>query len=449
VPTRQALARHPLAIAGALITTVAAIAFVVLALGMVAGLFNNPYAGLVIFVAIPAVFVAGLLLIPAGMWLQRRRLRVDASAGEWPVVDLRRADVRRTALVLAALTVANVIILLLAGYGGLHWMESPSFCGQVCHTPMEPQYVAWQGGSHARIACATCHIGAGAAGAVHAKLAGVRQLAHVVAGSYPRPIPSGVELEDQAQTCVRCHQPGHLDADRIRVIRSYADDEMNSETATVLRMHVSKTSPDARSSHWHADPAVRLEYVADASRQTILYVKATDRNGQVREFRAADATDEAVSEGPRRTMSCVDCHNTVGHPIAPTVEQAVDRAIATGRVSRALPFIRREGVRLLNESPADRQAAVDAIARGLQRFYGSSGHPVDGGELSRSITALQDVYRGNVFPAMKVTWGTYPSHKGHITSRGCFRCHDGSLAAKDGTTVGADCEYCHTQLETP
>ena len=57
------------------------------------------------------------------------------------------------------------------------------------------------------------------------------------------------------------------------------------------------------------------------------------------------------------------------------------------------------------------------------------------------MAALQTIYRRNVFPIMKVTFGTYPDNLGHMTSSGCFRCHDGSLAAKDGTTISADCEY--------
>jgi hypothetical protein len=34
-----------------------------------------------------------------------------------------------------------------------------------------------------------------------------------------------------------------------------------------------------------------------------------------------------------------------------------------------------------------------------------------------------------------------------MTSTGCFRCHDDSHAAPDGTTISADCEYCHKQIE--
>src|SRR5262245_23008993 len=150
--------RHPLSIVGALVTTAAAAAFIALTIATLAGMFPNPYAGLVVFVAIPTIFVMGLLLIPAGIWLQRRKQRRHPEiSADWPVLDFGRATVRRTALVVTALTVVNLAIVLLAGYGSLHWMESPRFCGQVCHTPMHPQFTAWSNGPHARVACATCH----------------------------------------------------------------------------------------------------------------------------------------------------------------------------------------------------------------------------------------------------------------------------------------------------
>ena len=63
-------------------------------------------------------------------------------------------------------------------------------------------------------------------------------------------------------------------------------------------------------------------------------------------------------------MDCVDCHNTVGHPIAPTPEQAVDRAIAAAMVSHELPFVRRESVRLVKASYNSQEDAVRAIEDG-------------------------------------------------------------------------------------
>src|SRR3982751_441389 len=127
---RQALVRHPLAIAGALLATFAAVLFCTLVIASVAGLFSNPYAGLVVFVAVPAIFVVGLLLIPAGAWLERRRLKghPTAAALEWPVLDFRKPRVRKVMLLITGLTAVNVVIVLLAGYGSLHYMESPSFC---------------------------------------------------------------------------------------------------------------------------------------------------------------------------------------------------------------------------------------------------------------------------------------------------------------------------------
>jgi hypothetical protein len=332
-------------------------------------------------------------------------------------------------------------------------MESPNFCGQTCHTPMRPQFTAWQSGPHARVACVDCHIGEGAKGFVHAKAGGLRQLVELASNTYSRPIPPGAEMPvgSQARTCGGCHQPGRPVGDRIRVIREYADDEANAETVTMLQMHVggAPSSPSPGPAiHRHADPGLLIEYVAtDAGRQTIPYVKVTDASGQVREYRAPDATDQMIRDGTRHTMDCIDCHNTVGHPIAQTPEQALNQAIASHPVSRGMPFVRREGVRLVNESYPSTEAAERAIDEALRGFYRSRGGSIDEAALAQTVAAVQGAYSRNVFPDMKVTFGSYPDNKGHITSNGCFRCHDESHATSDGKTISADCEMCHKQLE--
>jgi len=55
------------------------------------------------------------------------------------------------------------------------------------------------------------------------------------------------------------------------------------------------------------------------------------------------------------------------------------------------------------------------------------------------------VYRRNVFPSMKVTFGSYPDNRGHVVSPGCVRCHDEGHTASDGSTISGDCELCHKQ----
>ncbi|MFL5332820.1 MAG: NapC/NirT family cytochrome c [Geminicoccaceae bacterium] len=452
--TNSALVRHPLTVAGAVMATVSAVAFILLALALAVGMFHrNPYAGLIVFVTIPALFVLGLLLIPLGIRLQRRRLRDHPErAGDWPVLDFRRPEVRRRALLFTALTAVNVIVITLAGYSSLHWMESPSFCGQVCHTPMQPQFTAWQAAAHQRVACVECHIGEGVGGFVHAKLSGVRQLVNVVTNRVPKPIPPGAHMEPgaQGQTCTGCHDPGRIAGDRLRVVHEYADDEANTETTTVLQLHVGASPSSARAIHWHASPGTRVEYVStDAGHQTIPYVRVTNADGTVKEYKTAEATDQIVRSGERRTMDCIDCHNTVGHPIAPTPEIAVDRAIARAQVSRQLPFVRREAVKLMTASYPSQEAGTQAIGRGLEAFYASRGGAPDQQAIARTVTALQTLYGRNVFPTMKVSFGSYPDHRGHTTSNGCFRCHDESHTAADGSTISGDCEYCHKQLENP
>ena len=331
-------------------------------------------------------------------------------------------------------------------------MESPSFCGQACHAPMHPQFTAWQDAPHSRVACAQCHIGEGGHAFVHYKLNGVRQLYHVVTGSYPRPIPGVADMRPAHEVCGACHWSGKGFGDVIRAKREYADDEANTETLTILQMHVGGPGLPAssgRAIHWHADPQVRIEYIAvDADRQTIPFVKVTDAKGAVREYSVAGTTPDALAKGEARTMDCIDCHNVVAHRMSPTPQQAVDAAIASGRINRGLPFVRREGVRLVGASHSSVDEGAAAIDDGLRKFYSSTGRAIDG-SVTDAVAALQTIYRRNVFPTMKVTFGTYPDNLGHLTSSGCFRCHDGSHNAKDGTSISADCEYCHKQIERP
>jgi nitrate/TMAO reductase-like tetraheme cytochrome c subunit len=451
VPSRTDYLRHPLSIAGVVLATSAAAVFLALLAAELWGLFANPYAGLVVFVAMPAVLVLGLLLIPLGMWLEHRRVRMHPEvARQWFVIDFRSPTTRRRALTVVALTAVNLAIILVAGYGSLHYMESPSFCGQTCHTPMHPQFTAWQDATHSRVACVQCHVGEGGRAFVKYKLNGIRQLYHVVTNRYPRPIPGVADMRPAHDVCGTCHWSGKAFGDVVRAKREFAEDEANTETTTILLMHVGGPGLPAtsgRAIHWHADSRVRIEFIStDAERQTIPYVKVTDAQGVVREYAAEGVTPDELARGQRRVMDCVDCHNVVAHRIAPSPEQAVDVAIGSGRLNRSLPFVRREAVRLVKAEHASVDDGLAAIERELRSFYGARSG-MDAANVNNAVASVQAIYRRNVFPSMKVTFGTYPDNLGHITSSGCFRCHDGSHTAKDGTSISADCEYCHRQIE--
>ena len=447
----RTLARHPVSLAGAMLASASGVVFIALFIAELLGLFENPYAALVVFVAVPALLVLGLLLIPFGMWLERRRLRQHpGSEREWFVIDFRSAATRRKAVLVAALTGVNIVIVLLAGYGSLHSMESPEFCGQTCHTPMHPQFTAWQNAPHSEVTCVQCHIGEGGRAFVKYKLNGLRQMYHVVTGHYPRPIPGVADMRPAAQVCGKCHWPGKGFGDVVRIKREYADDQTNTETATILQLFLGGPgAPTAagRAIHWHADPRVQIEFTyTDVERQSIKFVKYTDAQGRVREFTAEGTTPEELAKGNRRAMDCVDCHNVPAHRVVPAPEQAVDAAIAAGRIDRSLPFVRREGVRLMTATYQSGDDAGRRIDQELRKFYSEQGRAADA-PVTGAVKVLQDIYRRNVFPEMKVTFGTYPDNGGHTTSAGCFCCHDGSLVAKDGSSIGSDCEYCHKQIE--
>ena len=112
---------------------------------------------------------------------------------------------------------------------------------------------------------------------------------------------------------------------------------------------------------------------------------------------------------------------------------------AAGRINPALPFVRREAVRLLKAEYSDEAAASAAIASELRAVYAASKADVDQAALSQAIAATQHLYRTNVFPTMKVTWGVYRHNVGHMTSDGCFRCHDGNHVTRAGKPINSDC----------
>jgi NapC/NirT cytochrome c family, N-terminal region len=447
----RTLVRNGISLAGIAIVSTSALLFLIVFFLDLFGFHTNPYFGIIFFLIAPAIFVFGLVLIPLGMYVERRRRKAGRPAHVgWPRLDLNNPVQRRGVFMVLVLTFVNVVIISLAAYRGIEFMDSTSFCGQVCHEVMEPEFMAYEDGPHSRIACVQCHIGPGAPYLVKAKLDGVRQVFAVLMDSHSRPIPSPVHtLRPAREVCEQCHWPEKFHGDSVQVKREYADDEQSTESTTTLRIHVGGGSEKlgmATGIHWHMNVANVVEYRADPTRMTIPWVKVTDRTGAVREYAIDGLTPEERDTLEPRTMDCMDCHNRPSHMFYPSPERAVDAAIARGELSRGLPFVRREAVAALKVQYADRATAEREVASRLTNFYRANGRSIPQADLERAISATQRLYSRNVFPRMNVTWGTYPNHIGHMDAPGCFRCHDDNHKTKDGKVIKQDCDLCH-QIE--
>lgn len=432
------LTSHWISMLGTALVTFAGVSWLFVLPANIQGHVNNPYIGLLIFMIIPAIFFAGLILIPIGIALARRRV-VDSLNQE---AD-RRTAIRRAGIFFAVMTVINVIIGSQVSYRAVAHMETTQFCGQSCHV-MTPEFTAHDFAPHKSVECSACHIVPGAVGWVHAKMGGMVQMVGVVLNNYPRPIESAMEnnkLVSSAETCEGCHARDRVIGNRLRVMRGYKTDETNSEVDTVLMMNVGGGRTGGIHGA-HMGPGVQIRYTAaDKKRQTIPWVEY--RNTETNVTRAYAAKDAKTDGLPIFEMQCVDCHNRAAHSFE-TAERALDQAIARGSIAASLPFVKKTGLALLQA-----QTTPEEIASKLRAFY-SSSYPEVSASKKREIDAagqtLGSIYSRNVFPDLKVTWGTYVNNMGHTDSAGCFRCHDDAHATSDKKTITQDCSACHNAL---
>jgi hypothetical protein len=450
------LGQNPLTLTGAVITTSTAlttIAFWFYEIFLPGP--PHPYIGLLVFLILPGIFVFGLLLIPIGIWLRRRSLRQSGELpGVFPAIDLGLPVVRRTLEYVAVATVLNLLIVGTASYRGVEYMDSVSFCGTTCHRVMDPEYTAYQNSPHSRVACVECHIGPGAGWFVRSKLSGLRQVFAVTFHTYSRPIPSPVKyLRPARETCEQCHWPQRFTGDKFLVNTSYKDDEKNTPQTDVLVLKVGgRTWQGSVGIHGHhLSDSARIRYIStDAERMTIPAVYYTDDSGKTTEFISTDAkpTQQQLDKGDHRVMDCVDCHNRPTHAFD-LPENAVDKQMSGGQISTGLPYIRKEAVEVLKVNYPNRDVAQQSIAREIDKFYQTNYPAIYQAQrtvVEQASAEVAKIYLRNVFPDMRVTWGTHPNNIGHNDSPGCFRCHDGSHTSADGQTIPNDCSTCHQIL---
>ncbi|MBZ5527331.1 MAG: NapC/NirT family cytochrome c [Acidobacteriia bacterium] len=415
----------------------------------------HPYIGILIFLILPGLFILGLLLIPLGIWLRQSSLRKrQALPLTYPAVDFAIPAARRAFLLVSGATLLNAVIVSMASYRGVEYMDTTQFCGQTCHTVMIPEFTAYQNSPHSNVSCVACHIGPGAGWFVRSKLSGVRQVFAVTFHTYSRPIPAPVKyLRPARETCEQCHWPQRFTGDKFLVKTKYKDDEKNTALKTVLLMKIGgRTWQGVAGIHGrHLDAGSRIRYTSiDEQRQVIPVVFYTDDAGKNVEYVSSDAkaTPQQLAAGETRTMDCVDCHNRPTHAFE-MPDAALDKRMSEGLVSPELPFIKKKGMELLKAEYPDRDEARRRIITELNEFYRASYPQIYRARrtvVQQSAEQVAAIYERNIFPDMKLSWGTHPNNLGHNDFPGCFRCHDGSHTSADGKTIDNDCSACHALL---
>jgi hypothetical protein len=452
---------NPISLAGGAITSASGITIIGYWLVEIFGrLSENPYLGIIFFLLLPGLFIGGLILIPVGVFLRRRQLQKEGEIPkEFPKIDLNDRIFRHGLDIVLVATIVNLLVVAVASYRGAAYMDSPQFCGQSCHV-MHPEYTAYKISAHSHVDCVECHIGSGAKSYFEAKVNGTKQLIEVgfhplasiapkLIPDYPTPIESPVQnLRPARDICEACHTPAKFIGEKLLVKSSFADDEKNTETQTVVLLHLGGRDGLSHLTGIHGVHLGHIEYVAtDSTRSTIPWVEKRNADGSETVFSSLPA-GSGVPKGERRVMDCIDCHNRAAHTFV-TAEDALNRAMAEGAISPDLPFVHKKGLELLNGTYASEADAGEKIPQQLQAFYRGQYPDVlaaKGGLVKSAGDELVTLYSQNVFPYMKVTWGTHPNNIGHMSYPGCFRCHDGSHAAKDGTSITQDCAACHNLL---
>jgi nitrate/TMAO reductase-like tetraheme cytochrome c subunit len=372
----------------------------------------------------------------------------------------------RGLIVVIAVVGAIGTLVAVGGLKAMEWTETEGFCSK-CHT-MAPESKAYSLSVHRDVACAECHVKPGLSGLIEAKLNGAKQTLEVLLGSFPKPIPAPdhSKLPDPKDTCMKCHSLGDIAGDgnptKIIVRPRFRDDKENTRetVAVVVRPPELGAKKGAPGAHWHVKQ--KVEFVSpDEQSRKIDWVGVTYRDGRRKQFIARPQINVSSDVRPDvrrlmenetvRRMSCIDCHNRVGHEI-PTPDEAIDEAIAAGKISQGLPYIKREGIARVDRNYPSVEEAKSAIA-GIRGLYAAE-YPLVArtrrAEVNRAVKELKLIYGLVATPNMRAVAATYPNNLGHQTSRGCFRCHDGNhyqVTARGRVlkkTIPWECTTCHT-----
>jgi nitrate/TMAO reductase-like tetraheme cytochrome c subunit len=451
------LLQNPVSFIGLLIAVLSGAVGVPLMLVDLFSAETNRYTGIITYAVLPATTILGFGIAVLGLILEGKRRRgSDLPPWEFPRIDLNQP--RQRLVLVGVLAGAMVILVLVAltGYRTYHWTDSVPFCGEVCHSVMKPEYTAYQRSPHARVACVDCHVGPGAGWYLRSKLSGAYQIYSTAFNKYPRPIETPVhDLRPAQETCEQCHWPAKFFGAQQKLFAHTLADEKNTpwQINTLILIGGGDLHHDTGGGiHWHMNIQNDIYYIAsDPKHETIPWVRAVSKDGRTTtEYMSTESplSAEEQARASVRHMDCVDCHNRPSHIYHPP-DRSIDRAMETHQLDATLPYLKREGMRLLAGEYKTGPEALAAIEKKLPAFY-LVNYPdiaqTKKESIATAVRVLQDIFGATIFPEMKTDWRVHMDHKSHLNSDGCFRCHDGLHKSRDGKTIPHDCNACHLFL---
>ena len=120
--------RHWVSAIGVALTTFASVSFLVILAMELGGVEAGNYRGIISYIILPTIFVIGLVLIPIGLRLLRKREKAGLPT-TFPVLNFNDPRLRSITLLVIALTILNLMIVSVATYKGLAVMHGDAFCG--------------------------------------------------------------------------------------------------------------------------------------------------------------------------------------------------------------------------------------------------------------------------------------------------------------------------------
>jgi hypothetical protein len=365
---------------------------------------------------------------------------------------------RRTMIgAVGTLVAAGIGVALLAagGIAGWEYSNSDAFCASMCHSVHPEEIVAHEDSAHARVKCVECHMGRNHTLKLLAmKPTHFKELWGMIAG-YERP-DHAAGLRPAREACESCHWPQTEHHDSIAVNKRYGTDAKSSYTDYRLILHttsdVERELPwKVTGIHWHI--ANKVEFKSpDHQGAVIPWVRVTRPDGTVVTYLDAEnkISSAELEKLEPRTMECYNCHNSVGHPF-PNPAYRVDNAIAAGKISRDLPYVKARAEAMLTAAAdvsgpeAQRAAAIDKIiAANVAKNPVAADLKAKEADFQKQ---MREILLVSTFEEKGFSWKSFPNHAQHADSPGCFRCHAGNHFNDKGEPIPLQCTLCHNLPE--